>query len=278
MKKLNQKILLELIDLSGGCQQRKLCPDTIRHYKDLMKDGVKFPPIELVWDDNASTYWLWDGFHRFKCAQDRGDKDILANVEHGDKRQAIFFSFQANSKHGLPRPYGAVKYIVEAMLKDKEWGKMSVSEISEHVGCARQTVYNIKKGEKTDPPKEEKVETQPKAPIQDGAGHEIPEELTGAFIAKNVIGNRINELDKIKNAIENSIQNGELTYVLLNNTAFLADYKNLRARLKSAIPFAMCVYCNGKGCGACHNSGFLNKNSYEAAPKNDTKTLPNRSA
>ena len=271
-KQLNQQIPLELIDLSGGCQQRRIDPEIVKHYSDLMKDGVIFPPVEVVWD--GKTNWLWDGFHRFKCAQDRGDKTILANVETSGKRQAVFMSFGANSTHGQPRPQGSVAYILKKILADKEWKNISVADIAAHVGCSRQSVYNEKKGgadeptiQKKDTKKTTEQETEPKAPIKDFAGNVIPKAMAERFVTRNVIVNRINELDKLKNAVEHSIQDGDFTYILLNQTAFMADYKSLRTRLKSAMPYAICPYCKGKGCGACHNSGFLNKNTYEAAPK-----------
>lgn len=275
-KQLNQRIPLELIDLSGGCQQRKICPETIKHYIDLMKDGVIFPPVEVVWDGKVN--WLWDGFHRFKCAQDRGDKTILANVETAGKRRAVFLSFSANSKHGVPRDSGAASYIIRQIYKDKEWSEMGVTDIAAHIGCSRQLVYSIKGKKDESKPETQKKdtkkaaekppETEPKAPIEDYAGNIIPKAMAERFIAKQVIVNRINELDGLKNAVNHSIEDGQLTYALLNHTAFLADYKTLRARLKSAMPYAICVYCKGKGCAPCHNMGFLNKNSYEAAPKN----------
>jgi hypothetical protein len=276
-KKLNQEILIELIDLSAGTQQRPLSPDVVTHYQNLRKDGVELPPIELIWD--GKLYYVWDGFHRLAVAQKMSETKIRANVEVGNMRRAVFLSFTANSTHGLPRQAGMAGPIIDKMLADPEWGKMPLATIAKHVGCSRQYVFERKskiscqvpdeKPESTQNPPPKKPETEPTSPLHDDEGQVVPSHLADRFLSRVVIRERITEIDKWKNSVMNKIGEGDMTYALLNQTGFLADFKNLRARLKAARPYALCPYCKAKGCGACHNSGFLNEESWKVAPKNE---------
>ena len=274
-KQLNKNFPIELINLSGGCQQRQLDPSTLDNYCKLMEDGVEFPPIEII--NDGKNCWLWDGFHRVKCYQILGRKTTHANIMVGNKREAIWLSFSANRDHGLPRPPGAVKFILQQILKDDKWSKKTNSEIARHIGCSREYVRQIKEPnappEETTPEKpvstvDKKPETTPKTPLKDREGHEIPQHLTERFLQGSVIEQRIRELQQLKNSVENSIMAGDLIYILLNQTAFEADIIRLIDRMKAAVPYALCPYCENKGCGTCCNSGFVNEIQWKNAPKN----------
>ena len=278
-KKLNQNILIETIDLSAGTQQRPLDPETVKHYADLRKDGVELPPVELIW--TGEVYVLTDGFHRVATAQTLGETHIRANVEAGTLRRAIFMSYGANSQHGLPRQPGATQGVVDKMLQDPEWSKMSMANISRHVGCSRQFVFKRKseiscqlvdktphKGKTRD----SRTETGPTHPLTDDEGQVVSSALADRFLSRSVIKERINELDQVKNSVKNRIADGDLTYALLNQQGWKTDMQNLRNRLKAAVPHALCPYCKG-GCGACHEMGFVNRETWKAAPKNKETRL-----
>lgn len=279
-KKLNENVPIELIDRSAGTQQRPLSPETVDHYVALRKDGAVLPPIEVIF--TGKVYVVWDGFHRLAVAKKLGETQVRANIEVGNLRRAIFMSFHANSQHGLPRQPHCLKDIITKMLADAEWEAMGLAEIGRHVGCSRSYVHQCKnptdepktrqaldkcKGNHTssEPPK---TEREPKTPLHDGAGQIIPLSLADRFLARSVIQDRINGIDKEKNAIVNSIGNGDMTYALLNQNGFEADFQRLRSRLKAAVPYALCPYCKDlEGCGGCHNSGFVNEETWKAAPK-----------
>lgn len=288
-KKLNQNILIELIDLSAGTQQRQLSPEVISHYTDLREDGIVLPSVELIW--TGKEYILWDGFHRIAVAKNLGEAHVRANVEIGSLQQAVWMSYHANGQHGFPRQARATKFILEKIFAHPELSKKTVSEIARHVGCSRKHASNVKnegkrnpgcafetaeatanpemtEAQNTSPTRTPKIETEPKSPLHDDEGKVIPPHLADRFLSRAVIRERINDIDKVKNSVMNSIAGSEMTYALLNQTGFQADFNNLRARLKSCIPHAICCYCEGGGCNACHDSGFLNEASWKAAPKN----------
>lgn len=280
-KQLNKILPMSLVELSGGTQQRPLDQSTVDKYVELMRDGLDFPPVEIIFD--GKVHWLWDGFHRYRAHQLLERKEIRANVEVGNKRDAVWYSLGANATHGLPRPYGSLKAIVMTVLNDKAWSLKSDDEIARHVHCTRQYVHALRFPEavnslQTDPEPETEeeppiVETEKKpkeskpVEMKDCEGQVIPHKIRENWLSRSVIQERIRDLDQIKNSIMHSIQEGQLTYCLLNQTAFEADIKSLRNRLVGTLPYAICCYCNGEGCNACHNFGFLNEPSWKAAPK-----------
>ncbi len=288
-KQLNQKVLIEAITLNAGTQQRQLSPDVVSHYADLRSDGIELPPVEIIRTGKDDI--LWDGFHRIAVAKNLGENHIRANIQIGTERQAIWLSYKANSEHGFTRQPGATKFILEAIFADPEWSQMTVQEIARHVGCSRKHASQVKNEggaqpggallDKKQEPKNHptgraspnaaagpRTETEQNSPLQDDEGQDIPPHLADMFLSRSVIKERINEIDKVKNSIENSIAGGNMTYALINGTTWLHAFNTFRFILKSAIPHAICPYCKGKCCGACHNSGFLNKATWEAAPKN----------
>ena len=275
-----ENIHLELIDISCGCQQRPLCPDVIEHYKGLLADGITLPPVDVIFD--GKVYYPWDGFHRIKCGQDLKWKTIKANVELGNIEKAQWLSFSANSTHGLPRPQRTLRFILEKIWKDKRWNHITPAKIAKHVGCSRAYAGQVRDEvlAKPEPKDEEKkaepkpktkpkkpVKTEPEAPLKDGADNVIPQHLAERYLGRMVVVERIHELDAISNSVANAVAGGDLTYSLMDVQKFQIEMKSLRNRLKTAIPHAICTYCKGKGCGACHNFGFLNISTWRAAPK-----------
>ncbi|HUW21033.1 MAG TPA: hypothetical protein VMW16_17170 [Sedimentisphaerales bacterium] len=137
-----QNVRLDLVTIDSGTQQRPIDPDVLSRYRTLMQDGVEFPPVEVVSD--GVNFWLWDGFHRYRCAQERGKKSISAYVTKGKLRDAIWLSFSANNAHGLPRQKGVARKIIASILTDKSWSKKSLSTIAKHTGVTKQYVSLVK--------------------------------------------------------------------------------------------------------------------------------------
>jgi hypothetical protein len=281
-KQLNKTLPMSLVELSGGTQQRPLDQATVDKYVGLMRDGLDFPPVEIIFD--GKIHWLWDGFHRYRAHQILEKKEIRVNIEHGSKRDAVWYSLGANATHGLPRPYGSLKGIVMTVLNDKAWSLKSDEDIARHVHCTRQYVHSLRTPESVKclqpenpdsepetPKTEEEPEKKPKqekpVEMKDCEGQVIPPKIRENWLSRAVIQERIRELDQIKNSIKHSIQEGQLTYCLMNQTAFEADITSLRNRLVGTLPYAVCCYCGGETCNACHNFGFLNEPSWKAAPK-----------
>ena len=139
---MTERLPLQLITFDAGTQQRPIDPDVVLQYLSLMQDGVKFPPVEVVSD--GQKFWLTDGFHRYRCARERGEKGIAANVTSGTLRDALWLSFSANRQHGFPRQPGVAGRIIVLIFADATWSTKSLSAIARHVGVTRQYIAKIR--------------------------------------------------------------------------------------------------------------------------------------
>lgn len=140
MKKLN----LDVIRIDGDTQPREeLDQDMVAEYAELMRDGIKFPPVIVFFD--GSNYWLVDGFHRYFATKSNGFVSIEAEVKEGTQRDAQLQSMTANSKqHGKPATAKDKRRSIIRMLKDAEWSKWSNTKIAEWIGVSHVTVGRLK--------------------------------------------------------------------------------------------------------------------------------------
>lgn len=128
-------IKLDKIRLDGDTQSRKeLDEDVVKEYSDLMKDGVEFPPLGVVFD--GSDYWLYDGFHRRFAAVKANVKEFRCIVVNGTREDARWFSYSANITHGLKRSPEDKRKAVISALKHPKGAKLSDHKIAEHVGVS----------------------------------------------------------------------------------------------------------------------------------------------
>jgi hypothetical protein len=140
MKKLN----LDVIRIDGETQPREeLDQEMVAEYAELMRDGIKFPPVKVFFD--GSNYWLVDGFHRYFATKSNGFVSIETEIEEGTQREAQLHSMTANSsQRGKPASAKDKHRSVVRMVKDEEWGKWSNAKIAEWIGVSAMTVGRIK--------------------------------------------------------------------------------------------------------------------------------------
>lgn len=101
---------------------------TVEEYAHDMREGATFPPIRVRHD--GETYWCGDGCHRIHAARQSGQVTILADVEPGDRRDAVLDAAGANADHGLRRSNEDKRRAVEMLLQDEEWSQWSDHEIA----------------------------------------------------------------------------------------------------------------------------------------------------
>lgn len=134
---------LKLIRTDGGTQSRvELNQDTVNEYAEAYKAGAKFPPVVVFFD--GTDRWLADGFHRFFGAKQAGVKAIVEQVTPGTKRDAVLYSLQANTTHGLKRSNADKRKAVETMLADAEWKTWSDRKIADLCGVGHPFVASIR--------------------------------------------------------------------------------------------------------------------------------------
>lgn len=132
------------IRIESGLQHRaRKNAEAIEEYRDAYIEGVKLPPVELIFD--GTDYWLWDGFHRLDSATAAGRKGIEVNIRRGTRREAFWLSVGANQGHGLRRTNDDKRNAVKAVLQDQEGSALSNREIAERCGVSHALV-NILRG------------------------------------------------------------------------------------------------------------------------------------
>lgn len=88
------RLPLAAIRTDGGTQPRaEISDEIVDEYTEALED---LPPVTVFYD--GTTYWLADGFHRFRAHEKAGRPKIAADVKQGTLRDAVLFSVGANPK------------------------------------------------------------------------------------------------------------------------------------------------------------------------------------
>lgn len=136
-------IPISQIRIDGGTQPRAVIDyAAVQDYMDMMRDGVKFPPIIVFYD--GSDYWLADGFHRKEAAFGADMDEIACEIHQGTQQDAQWFSFSANKSNGLRRTNEDKQRAANAALVHPNGAGLSDSKIAMHVGCSREWVRQIR--------------------------------------------------------------------------------------------------------------------------------------
>ncbi len=282
------------IRIDGNTQQRDIDSIRSQDFVALMKDGVKFPPLDVIYD--GKVYWLWDGFHRYHAAGNAGFDKVKVKTENGDVRKAVWLSFSANREHGLPTDRSTKKHIILKILADEEWGEKTQVEIAKHVGTNQAWVSKIIKEqvkatsipantesvseddpesletgsddkEKTSKKKTKKPDKD--APVLDDLKNELPDDIALIFQNKDKLQDPINTLNKVLKEIEELCEMNNPVTVHFPLNEFQRDMADAKRDLRFAIPYCLCPVCGGTGddCLYCKGFGFLTKKKHNMLPK-----------
>jgi hypothetical protein len=115
---------------------------TVLKYRELMREGASFPPIEVVRTPDGELL-LVDGWHRIEAAEREGFTKLYAHVWSGDRNDAIEFAARCNARHGKPRSEDDLKKVVEMLRGLPNWRRASNVEIAKHVGVSEATVRRV---------------------------------------------------------------------------------------------------------------------------------------
>lgn len=149
-------LALAKITLDPLTQPRvSLSHGTVEDYAQAYTDGEKLPEIVVFHD--GDSYFLADGWHRYKAAEKMGCLEMEADVREGDLRDAILFGLSANSKHGLNRTSADKRKAVLTCFDDEEWSQLSAREIGRICGVSHELVNQMYR--EINGPKEPAAET-----------------------------------------------------------------------------------------------------------------------
>jgi hypothetical protein len=134
------------IRIDGGTQMRDaINQDKVAEYAEFMREGVNFPPIKATFD--GTTYWLYDGFHRYFASQAAGKTTIEVEYKPGTMEDAQDLALSANNDHGLPRSIeDKRKAVATALLMERHAGK-SDREIAKLCSVSHTFVATIRNPE-----------------------------------------------------------------------------------------------------------------------------------
>lgn len=131
------------IRIDGGTQSRvAINQEAVQEYAAALKDGDYLPDVVVFFD--GVDYWLADGFHRYHAHLAAGKTSIVVDRRKGTQRDAILFSLNANTIHGLRPSNEDKRKAVLTMLADAEWSEMSERAIARHCGVSHTFVSNLK--------------------------------------------------------------------------------------------------------------------------------------
>ena len=130
---------IDVIRTDGATQPRAAIDfEAVFDYMDAMADGAEFPPVVVFYD--GANYWLADGFHRVRAAEQSGFAEIASELHQGTQQDAQWYSFAANKANGLRRTNDDKHRAVNAALKHPKGAGLSDSQIARHVGVDHKTV------------------------------------------------------------------------------------------------------------------------------------------
>jgi len=288
---MSKAIPLKRIKTDAGTQQRPIDAAVLAQYVALMKDGVTFPPIDVISD--GKEYYVVDGFHRLETKRTLGALSIAANVTTGTQTDAIWQSYSANRSHGLPRQKGVVKRIIESILCNPEWSKKPLTEIAKHVGVTHgyvsqiksslseqqahgvttntveraETVVVTRKGKQVEQASQESEATSWEQPIGvkrttrdeetkgkkpvDADGKVIPPHLHTTFERGAELHSYAGVLSKLKGEISSIAKDHPMAWGRFNLNGFRADITQMASALRLSAPHIVCSYCSGEDSEKC---------------------------
>lgn len=291
---ITRKLKLEKINIEGNTQHRPIDEATVAAYCALMKEGVEFPPIQIVFD--GKDYWPFDGFHRYHAAGRAKLTEIDAVINRGTKNDAQWCSFAANKDHGLPRAPGTIKKIIKKVLAGKEWLDQTDQNIADHVGTTTRYVREIRalmaKADQNPPisggvpltgnsgegnssfvssesPDNGSKKTDLEK-IYTSTGKECPEHLREIFARSSEIKKLIADVNALLKTCKDGTKSGDELYRYMKINDLEVQAANVKRNLKFTMPYATCGYCGGddsQDCTACTGAGWVNEGMHRATPE-----------
>jgi hypothetical protein len=133
-----------LLDVSafrtdGGTQSRERMSRTlVVEYRDQMKDGAVFPPLQAFFD--GTCYWLIDGFHRLEGAKQADIAQLYCMVHEGTLEQARWECLSSNATNSLHRSNRDKAFAIRLAFAHPISAGLSDRAIGAHVGVDHVTV------------------------------------------------------------------------------------------------------------------------------------------
>lgn len=159
------------INTKGGTQPRvTTVHEVVLEYAEVLDD---LPEVDVFFD--GMTYWLADGFHRYKAHEEKKRTTIYCRKHLGTVRDAILFAVGANAKNGLQLTREDKRHICRMLLSDEKWGKWSDREISRQGHISHWLVADVRREMEEEEAARKEKEQAAKAAEEERAKREAEE-------------------------------------------------------------------------------------------------------
>ena len=122
-------------------------PDTplpVPQYREDMKNGAVFPPVDVLIDPETEEATLTDGNARCQARKENGETTITARFRLGNRRDKILAAAAANSAHGQPRTHADRRSAVRLLLSDPELATYSNGYLASKAKVSGQLVEEVR--------------------------------------------------------------------------------------------------------------------------------------
>lgn len=154
-----QKLKVGQLILDAGTRHRAEndADSVVSEYAELMRHGVKFPPLIVYKDCDHGYFFLVDGFYRREAYLRNWEPlphaepsipeelEIECDVRDGSLKDAQEFSFAVDAKNARSLSSKDKRFIVTRMLRDSNWNIWSDGKIADHIGWSQAFVSNIRR-------------------------------------------------------------------------------------------------------------------------------------
>lgn len=105
-------------------------------------------------------------------------------------------------------------------------------------------------------------------PFKDKVGNVITDPaVIAAFKRRGELTAMIQSIGHVLETVKKAAESGDPLYAGVSLLHVQADCHNIQGELRDAQPYALCPYCDGRGCKGCLNRGWVSKHQYSIAPK-----------
>ena len=270
-------VFVENILLNDSLQGRvRLDPSIVEEYADSMKfDNVEFPAIDVYLDTDTDYMYLLDGFHRVEACKKIGKTSILANiVPIQTEDDAVWWAAAANQSHGLRRTNADNLRSLEMVLFLDSSHDLSDREIARRIGVSHTFVSIHRSKYQEQKPKEPNefkstdadASTETSSPKPDketrvAAPKELKDRMRDVSIVYEALAKQISDCIESVEALATEPYGWSLNANTIKSDLGIALDSVIQGK-----PYKPCPYCQGDGCNACRNTGWVGRAVYDMAP------------
>jgi hypothetical protein len=122
------------------------------------------------------------------------------------------------------------------------------------------------------PPDGERAFREPAAnkPCDD-IGREIPEQLLPLWERANEVNSMLTAISRVRVALKEAQQISDMLFSEVSYSSVIAHLDQAYAGIQVAKPYAVCPFCQGRGCRACCKRGLLSKFRWDKTVPRDLK-------